>query len=152
MPLTTNQSELLQRLAHVPQAIAAAVQRAARQPQPAGAWSLRTMVIHLLQVDTEIWGRRLTMMIEQDNPQWMWTEPDLTAWESRYAALSGSELLAAFTRARLGILDQPNALDGTGLERIGTYAVFGQLDVAGLCARTLEHNAEHLTELERRAG
>ena len=41
------------------------------------------MVIHLLQVDTEIWGRRLTMMIEQDNPQWMWTEPDLTAWESR---------------------------------------------------------------------
>ena len=152
MPLTTNQSELLRRFAHVPQAVAAAVQRAARQPQPAGAWSLRTMVIHLLQVDTEIWGRRLTMMIEQDNPQWMWTEPDLTAWESRYAALSGSELLAAFTRARLGILDLLNALDGTGWGRIGTHAVFGQLDVAGRCARTLEHDAEHLAELVRRAG
>ena len=81
--LSPNQSELLQRLAQAPQAVAAAMQRAARQPQPAGAWSLRTMVIHLLQVDTEIWSRRLTMMIEQDNPQWMWTEPDLTAWESR---------------------------------------------------------------------
>ena len=70
----------------------------------------------------------------------------------RYAALSGSELLAAFTRARLGILDQLNALDGTGWERTGTHAVFGQLDVAGLCARALEHDAEHLAELVRRAG
>ena len=73
------------------------MQRAARQPQPAGAWSLRTMVIHPLQVDTEIWGRRLTMMIEQDNPQWVWTEPDLAALETRSAALSESELLATFT-------------------------------------------------------
>ena len=66
--------------------------------------------------------------------------------------MSESELLAAFTRARLGILDLLNALDGTGWGRIGTHAVFGQLDVAGRCARTLEHDAEHLAELERRAG
>lgn len=152
MPQTTYQTELLQRLAHVPQAVAAAVQHAASQPQPAGAWSLRAMVIHLLLVDTEIWGRRLTMMNEQDNPHWVWTEPDLAAWESRFAELSETDLLAEFIRARLGICAQLQALDAAGWQRIGTHAVFGQLDVAGLCTRTLEHDAEHLAELLRRGG
>lgn len=152
MPLIATQTELLQRLAQVPPAVASAVQRAAHQAQPAGEWSLRTLLIHLLAVDTEIWGARLRLMVQQPNPQWLWTEPDLAAWEKRFAALTEDELCAAFTRARSAIVDQLKALDAAGWERTGTHAVFGQLDVAGLCRRTLEHDAEHLTEMLRRAG
>ncbi len=132
--------------------MAGAVQRAAHQAQPAGEWSLRTQLIHLLAVDTEIWGARLTLMVQQPNPQWLWTEPDLAAWEKRFAALTEDELCSAFSRARSAILDHLKALDAAGWERIGTHAVFDQLDVAGLCRRTLEHDAEHLTEMLRRGG
>jgi len=96
--------------------------------------------------------RNLGRAPDAANPQWLWTEPDLAAWEKRFAALTEDELCAAFTRARSAILDQLKALDAAGWERIGTHAVFGQLDVAGLCRRTLEHDAEHLTEMLRRGG
>lgn len=148
--MTPDQQSLISELESIPTRMAGAARLAAQKPLLSGEWSPRTILIHMLAGDVQIWQARLKMMAEQDNPHWLWTEPDLAEWERQFESRSLDDLAAEFARTRGEIVSHLKALDDAGWARVGTHATFGQLDVAGLCTRLLEHDYEHLTELQKR--
>ncbi len=150
--LTDERRQLIERLTQIPASIAEAVKRAESKTQPEGEWPLRTILVHLVAVERDIWQFRLQAVIAEDNPQWQYTEPDLAELEKFYARYSLYQLQYAFVRIRQETTAHLRQLTDAGWKRIGTHARYGQMDVAGLCARILEHDEEHLAELVKRSG
>ncbi len=144
--------QLRDRLATLPGEIAQAARRAASKPDPEGGWPARTMAIHLIASESDIWQPRLRQIAIEDNPRWEWTEPDLEGWERRFATYSLDDLLDFYASVRRATLGQLNNLSDAGWARVGTHATFGVLDVAGLCREIVRHDEEHLAELEKRAS
>jgi hypothetical protein len=108
-------------------------------------------MIHLAIVEEVIWQARLKQMAVQDNPHRVWTEPDVNGAVAQYGELSLPELEEWFGKQRFHTLRHLSGLDEAGWNRVGTHATYGEMDVAGLCARILEHDNEHLEELRKRA-
>ena len=151
--LTDERRGLIERLTQIPANIAEAVKHAESKPQPEGEWPLRTILVHLVAVEHDVWRFRLQAVMTEDNPQWQqYTEPDLAEWEKFYAHYSLYQLQYTFARIRQETTAHLRQLTEAGWKRIGTHARYGQMDVAGLCTRILEHDEEHLAELVKRSG
>jgi DinB superfamily len=142
---------LLGRLENVQAEIVRAALRAENQPQPSGEWTLRTILIHLALVEEVIWQARLKQMAEQVNPHWVWTEPSLDEAIAQQGQRPLVELAELFTKSRKQTVAHLEGFTEEGWARVGTHARLGHMDVAGLCAQILEHDEEHLAELNKRA-
>ncbi len=114
-----------------------------------GEWSTSQVLLHLIAVEEDVWQWRLRQMAAQDDPFWVWTEPNLAG---RGADLKLDSLVATFAKRRAETLAFLGELNDPGWARIGTHAVFGVLDVAGLVREAVKHDEEHLADLERRAN
>ncbi len=140
---------LRDRLAAVSDRLTSAASSADRHPAATTEWSVRDVVLHMVAVEEEVWQPRLRQMAGEENPRWAWTEPG--------PARSGdgqslAACLVTFAQRRRETVAHLDGLEPSGWQRIGTHAVFGVLDVAGLMREALEHDEEHLADLERRAG
>lgn len=117
---------------------------------PAGEWSPRDVVAHLVAVEGVVWQARLdTLGPDRKEPSWSWTEPGPLE-DGAAATLEGA--LALFAAGRALTLARLAALDDAGWARTGIHATYGRLDVAGLMRIAAEHDDEHLDALEARAG
>jgi hypothetical protein len=148
--LTDERRQLIERLTQIPASIAEAAKHAESKPQPEGEWPLRTILIHLIVVEREVWQFRLQAAATEDNPHWQYTEPGLAEWEDFYSRYSLYQLQYVFARVRQETTAHLRQLTDAGWQRIGTHAAYGQMDMAGLCARILEHDEEHLDDLLKR--
>ena len=83
-----------------------------------------------------------------DVPRWAWVEPGT---EPGHASLA--TLLDRFARVRAATLDHLLSASTTraGPARAST-PTYGRLDVAALLGIAVDHDADHLADLERRAG
>lgn len=134
-------------------ALAAAPERAAMlaadaDDPPAGEWSAREVLLHLVAVDVEVWQPRLDSLAEAsrpgNEPRWAWVEP--RAWAGPGDdSLDGA--LAAFRAQRAATLDRIDGLGAAGWQRFGIHATFGRLDVAGLLYILADHDEEHLAQI-----
>jgi hypothetical protein len=149
---TDQRKPLLDRLSAIPSEIAEAARRAGDSAVPEGEWPARTVVLHLIATDSDVWQSRLRQMAREDNPHWPWVEPDLEGWARRFATYSIDDLLDFYASVRRSTLGHLNSLSDAGWARAGTHAVYGVLDVAGLCRQILRHDEEHLAELHKRAA
>lgn len=143
---------LLGRLAGGPQRIAAAavaahMRRRAGGPGRPDAWSVREVVAHLVRVEREVFQVRLAQVAREDVPRWEWVEPGA---EPGHASLA--TLIDRFARGRARTLDHLLTLHEEGWARTGIHATYGRLDVAALLGIAVEHDTDHLAELERRVG
>ena len=131
----------------------AAVAAQARRLRGAGGrgrpegWSEREVVAHLVRVEREVFRVRLRELAREDEPHWRWIEPGADPGHASLATL-----LDRFATSRATTIRYLTGLDATGWARTGMHATFGRLDVAGLLGIALDHDADHLAELERRAG
>jgi len=117
---------------------------------PAGEWSPRDVVAHLVAVEGVVWQARLdTLGPDRKEPSWSWTEPGPLE-DGAAATLEGA--LALFAAGRALTLARLAALDDAGWARTGIHATYGRLDVAGLMRIAAEHDDEHLDALEAWAG
>jgi len=148
--MTESQQSLTNKLSISVEDILRAAWHTARQPQPSGEWPLSTILIHLWLVEEVIWQARLNQMVQQENPHWVWTEPNLNEAVAKLGDHPLTELAQNFASRRLQTLNYLQSLSEDGWARIGTHATSGEMDVAGLCERILEHDEEHLTELRKR--
>jgi hypothetical protein len=146
---TVSRRQLRDRLAAIPVRFAAASSAAARQPNPAGEWSVREVVLHELVTEEAVWLPRLRMVAEQNGPAWPWVEPGLGEMPDPRSLES---VLAAFAAARGTTIAHLDALDDAGWARTGNHATYGVLDVAGLMERAIDHDEEHAIDIERRAA
>jgi hypothetical protein len=109
------------------------------------------VVIHLIAGDCDVWQPRLRQMAREDNPHWAWTEPDREGWLRRFAAYALDDLLDFFASVRRSTLASLRRLSDAGWARVGSHAVYGVLDVAGVCRGILQHDEEHLDDIRKRA-
>jgi hypothetical protein len=125
-------------------AVRAAARRAGRRSD---GRSERQIVAHLVGVDREVFQVRLRDLAGTSEPQWSWVEPGATPGHASLAAL-----IARFAAVREATIAHLGTLDDAGWARSGVHAVYGRLDVAALLGIAVDHDTDHIAELERRAG
>lgn len=132
-----------------PVALRVARSEAASGP-PAGEWTARDVVAHLVAVEGAVWQARLDeLAASPDEPAWAWAEPGPVT-DPAAASLEGA--LAMFGAVRAATVARLAALDAAGWARAGVHAVYGRLDVAALMGVAARHEEEHLAALVARAG
>ena len=144
-----DRTELLARLAAVPDRLSEAARAASPEPPAPGEWTPSDVVRHLIAVELEVWQPRLAQLAAEDHPRWPWVEP--APWTGEPDA-SLDRLLAVYGDARRVTSATLAALDDAGWARTGTHATFGVLDVAGLMTRAIDHDDEHVAGLAPEAA
>jgi hypothetical protein len=122
----------------------AAASRSGQKPE---GWSEREIVAHLVRVDEEVFQVRLRDLRGPTEPQWSWVEPGA---EPGGATLDA--LVARFTAVREATIADLAGLDDAGWARSGVHSTYGRLDVRALLGIAIDHDRDHIAELERRAS
>lgn len=143
---TPDRERLVASLATVPDRLASAARAASPEPRAPGEWTPPQVVRHLIAVEREVWHSRLARVAAEDDPHWPWVEPE--PWPGEPDATL-DRLLEVHGEARASTVATLAALDDAGWARTGTHATFGVLDVAGLMARAIDHDEEHLASFGR---
>jgi hypothetical protein len=108
---------------------------------PAGEWSPSEVVRHLIAVEEVVWIVRLRHLAAGEKPRWPWVEPD--PWQGAPEATL-DELLARFASLRAATVAILDGLGPEGWSRTGLHATWGEVDVAALMMRAVDHDEEHI--------
>jgi hypothetical protein len=133
--------DVQRRVAAVPDRLAAAARSAIGRPVPAGEWGPSEVVRHLIAVEEAVWIVRLRQLAAGEKPRWPWVEPD--PWQGAPEATL-DELLARFASLRAATVAILDGLDPEGWSRTGLHATWGEVDVAALMIRAVDHDEEHI--------
>lgn len=146
---TVERAALVERFRAGPEQVAAVAGKAAaaRGGRAPEGWSEREIVAHLVRVDREVFQVRLRDLAGPSEPQWSWVEPGAEPGRTTLAAL-----VEQFATTREATIAHLTDLDDAGWARSGVHATYGRLDVAALLGIAIDHDADHIAELERRAG
>jgi hypothetical protein len=139
-----DRAEVVRRLAAIPDRLAEAARSAVGRPVLAGEWGPPEVVRHLIAVEEVVWHSRLRQLAAADRPTWPWVEPE--PWRGDPGATL-DELLATYEARRS---ETVAILEGFGAEtwgRTGIHATWGEIDVADLMVRALDHDDEHIASL-----
>lgn len=144
---TVVRRRLVDGFAGFPVRLAGAARVADAAPPVDGEWTTEQVVRHLIAVEIAVHQARLHDVEVDDAPEWAWAEPG--PWDGE-PDLDLDGLLARFAELRAATVARVRALDGDAWRRAGTHATYGLLDVAGLLGLAIDHDAEHLRDLEAR--
>ena len=114
--------------------------------QPDGEWSAHQHLVHLLQVEREIYQPRIAGMVEQDRPLF-------EKWDADAAAArieSGSALMdlaEEFMRERERTVEVFKGLTAEQWRRTGVWPQDGEVDLAWAAEKVLAHGLEHFVGL-----
>ena len=133
--------DVRRRVAAVPDRLAAAARSAIGRPVPAGEWSPSEVVRHLIAVEEAVWIVRLRQLAADEKPRWPWVEPD--PWQGAPEATL-DDLLARFASLRAATVAILDGLGTEGWSRTGLHATWGEVDVAALMIRAVDHDEEHI--------
>jgi hypothetical protein len=139
-----DRAEVVRRLAAIPDRLAEAARSAVGRPVLAGEWGPPEVVRHLIAVEEVVWHSRLRQLAAADRPTWPWVEPE--PWRGDPGATL-DELLATYEARRS---ETVAILEGFGAEtwgRTGIHATWGEINVADLMVRALDHDDEHIASL-----
>ena len=136
-----DRAEVVRRLAAVPDRLAASSRSVAEKPVPPGEWGPSEVVRHLIAVEEVVWHSRLRQLAAADRPTWPWVEPE--PWQGNPdATLEG--LLATYEARRRETVAILEGFDEETWARTGIHATWGEIDVAALMVRALDHDDEHI--------
>ena len=122
----------------------AAAARGGRAPD---GWSEREIVAHLVRVDREVFQVRLRDLTGAVRAAVVVGRTGRGAW-----ARDAGHPRRRFATVRAATIAHLAGLDDAGWARSGVHATYGRLDVAALLGIAIDHDADHIAELERRAG
>ncbi|MCC7361341.1 MAG: DinB family protein [Anaerolineales bacterium] len=118
----------------------------ARRPAP-GEWSLTEIVCHLRDVEREVNLPRLHAVVEQDNPFLAGADTDPWAIERNYAAQSGPQALADFSRSRQETIAYLRRQPAATWQRTARHAIFGPTLLVEIAGWMLDHDRLHLAQV-----
>lgn len=129
------------RLAAVPDRLAVAARSAADRPVPPGEWGPSEVVRHLIAVEDDVWHTRLRQLAAANRPTWPWVEPEPLQGDPD-ATLD--ELLATYAARRSETVAILDGFDEATWDRTGIHATWGEIGVADLIVRAVDHDDEHI--------
>jgi hypothetical protein len=145
--MTGDRRDVRDRIATVPDRLAAAARKANTRPVPAGEWSPSEVVRHLIAVEEVVWHARLRQLAAatETRPTWPWVEPE--PWHGAPGATL-DDLLTTFATLRGETVAVLDGLDEEGWSRTGIHATWGAVDVAELMTRAVDHDEEHIASFD----
>ncbi len=116
-----------------------------------GEWSVTEIVCHLRDVEREVNGERLKVVMHEDNPFIVAVDSDPWAVERNYQAQSGPQALADFIAARKQNIAFLESLSAGAWTRPARHSVLGPTHLAEIVGFSLDHDRLHLEQLRKTA-
>lgn len=116
-------------------------------PQPS-AWSPIQIFAHMKASD-DLTTPRMAAMLTRDNPPLVSFDVDLWFQIAGYTDAPMDQTLMAYRRHRDETLYQLRRLPAEAWERTGVHAKRGPLSLFDVITTAVEHEEEHVTELEK---
>ena len=112
------------------------------------AWSIKEVVGHLRD-DSEVWRRRLYMMITKTEPVLPAYDQEALVREREYQDADLGAIIGDLQRFRLDVVENLKTLTGDGWERTGQHPDWGRLTVREGMERMVRHTEGHLDQLRQ---
>jgi uncharacterized damage-inducible protein DinB len=109
-------------------------------------WSIKEVCGHLCD-DSQMWRRRLALMLSQENPTLPTYAQEELVRERAYQDTDLATVLADFKRNRQEIAAQLSSLPSSGWERVGTHPEHGPRTVRTGMEFMIAHTEGHLEQL-----
>ena len=141
----------LDKLAAAPDELRAALAgvRDARAPLEEGGWNSHQVIVHMRDVNAQVYPPRLYRILDEENPTF--DNFDGEAWmAAHYDPNEQLEaILAEFSRQCAEVVDRLRSLPSKAWNRPGTHPSYGTHPLQWWAERMLAHNEEHLTQMRR---
>ncbi len=142
--------EIIERVKALPTQIAAEVEGLSedelRRRPAEGAWSLKEVCGHLRD-DSEVWRRRLYMMITQTDPVLPAYDQEAMVSQGAYQEADIATVLGDFKRLRLEMVDLLSGLTLEGWERTGQHPDWGRRTIRQGMEMMVRHTEGHLEQV-----
>jgi hypothetical protein len=142
--------KIIKRVKTLPDRIAAEIEGLSEEAlrwRPAdGAWSLKEVCGHLRD-DSEVWWRRLSMMVKEAYPVLPTYDQEAMVREGRYQDADITAVLGDFKRLRLEMVDLLSGLTPEGWKRMGQHPDWGRLTIREGMEWMIQHTEEHLDQV-----
>ncbi len=148
--MTSENEEIVEKVRTLPDRVAAVVaglseQELRRRPAE-DEWSIKEVCGHLCD-DSEMWRRRLALMLTQDNPTLPTYEQEELVRERAYQDADLAAVLADFKRNRQEIAGQLSSLAPSDWERAGIHPEHGPRTIRTGMELMIAHTEGHLEQL-----
>jgi len=149
--------EIIERVKALPGEIAGEIEglgdEELRRRPAEGGWSIKEVCGHLCD-DSEVWRRRLYMMITQTDPVLPSYDQEALVREHAYQDADIGAVLGDFKRFRLDMVENLSTLARDGWERTGQHPDWGRLTIGqgmGMMVRHTEGHLDQVRELKEKA-
>ncbi|MGD0764834.1 MAG: DinB family protein [Dehalococcoidia bacterium] len=151
----TEHTEIIEKVRTLPDQIAGEVEglsEAELRRRPAeGAWSIKEVCGHLRD-DSEVWRRRLQMMITQADAALPAYDQEALVRERAYQDADIAGVLGDFRRFRLEMVEALTALGPDGWVRTGQHPDWGAMTIQEGMERMVRHTEGHLDQVRELRG
>ena len=142
--------EIIERVKALPGEIAGEIEglgdEELRRRPAEGGGSIKEVCGHLRD-DSEVWRRRLYMMITQTDPVLPSYDQEALVREHAYQDADIAAVLGDIRRFRLDMVENLSTLARDSWERTGQHPDWGRLTVRGGMEMMVQHTEEHLDEV-----
>ena len=142
--------KIIKRVKTLPDRIAAEIEGLSEEAlrwRPAdGAWSLKEVCGHLRD-DSEVWWRRLSMMVKEAYPVLPSYDQEALVREHAYQDADIAAVLGDFKRFRLDMVENLSTLTRDSWERTGQHPDWGRLTIGQGMEMMIRHTEGHLEQV-----
>jgi len=142
--------EIIERVRTLPDRVAAEIEGLSedelRRRSAEGDWSIKEVCGHLRD-DSEVWRRRLYMMITQTDPVLPSYDQEALVREHAYQDADIAAVLGDFKRFRLDMVENLSTLARDGWERTGHHPDWGRLTIRQGMEMMVRHTEGHLEQV-----
>jgi uncharacterized damage-inducible protein DinB len=142
--------EIIERVKALPDRVAAEIEGLSedelRRRPAEGDWSIKEVCGHLRD-DSEVWRRRLYMMITQTDPVLPSYDQEALVREHAYQDADIAAVLGDFKRFRLDMVENLSTLTRDSWERTGQHPDWGRLTIRQGMEMMVRHTEEHLDQV-----
>lgn len=139
----------------LPVLVAGLTEEEARWKPPSGAWSILEICAHLVDEETEDFGTRLRMMMEDPGAPWPKYDPEGRAKTERYNEKDLGEVVAKFASERKRTVEWLRAKEREGAGGADWAAAYlhprvGPVPAGELLVSWAAHDALHIRQIAKR--
>jgi hypothetical protein len=113
-----------------------------------GVWSARDVAAHLAASEVECFEPRIRAIAAGNRPRFGFYSND----DRDFSRVRLDDALAEWAVTRARLLDYARSLSPEELTRVGAHAKYGEVTVSRYLGIALEHDREHLRDLEQGAS